>query len=56
MNTKNMNKGMSASYMPFLVILLGLLLLGRFPEMVGGLFIVLGIVMLIERKWPEKWG
>ena len=44
--------------MPLLVIVLGLLLLGLLGQLgiyVGGLCIVLGIVMLIERKWPEKW-
>ena len=55
MNTKNMNKGLSASYMPFLVIILGLLLLGPFGIYPGGLCIVLGIVMLIEGIWPEKF-
>ena len=50
-----MKKGFLNIIMPLLVIVLGLLLLQLFGIYVGGLCIVFGIVMLIERKWPEKW-
>lgn len=41
---------------PFLLILLGLLLLlfGGQAAVAGGC-ILIGIVMLVERVWPEKW-
>ena len=41
---------------PYLLILLGLLILliiGVAP--VAGVCILLGIVMIIESIWPEKW-
>ena len=42
--------------MPWLLIMLGFCLLDRLPLMSGLVFMNLGIVILIERKWPEKWG
>ena len=41
---------------PFLLILLGLIILfmTQFTP-VAGICFLLGIVMIIERTWPEKW-
>lgn len=44
-------------FLPILLILLGLYLLlwmGQAP--VAGVCMVIGIVMILERIWPEKWG
>jgi len=42
---------------PFLLVIFGLLLLFVLQQAeVAGIFILIGIVMLIERKWPEEWG
>jgi len=42
---------------PYLLILLGILLLlfGGQPIPAGVCFLI-GIVMVLERIWPEKWG
>lgn len=43
-------------FYPYLLILFGLLILffiGLAP--VAGVCLLLGIVMIIERKWPEDW-
>jgi len=41
---------------PYLIILLGLLLLFWFNQVIpAGVFLLLGIVMIIESIWPEKW-
>lgn len=42
--------------MPWLLIVSGFFSLNVLPYMAGLAFMVLGIVMLIERRWPEKWG
>lgn len=42
--------------LPWLLILFGILALDKFKGFVSVPLIVLGIVILIERKWPEKWG
>ena len=41
--------------MPFLLIVFGFFTLGMFQDYVAGACMVIGIVMLIERIWPEKW-
>lgn len=41
---------------PWIMILFGFYSLNILPYMAGLAFMVLGIVMLIERRWPEKWG
>lgn len=41
---------------PWLLIVFGFYSLNILPYMAGLAFIILGIVMMIERRWPEKWG
>lgn len=42
---------------PFLVIIFGLFLLFFMDKpMPAGVCILIGVVMIIERIWPEKWG
>ncbi len=42
---------------PFLVILFGLFLLFFMDlPMPAGVCILIGVVMIFERIWPEKWG
>ena len=41
--------------MPFFFFVFGFLTLNMFQGYVGGAYIVIGIVMLMERIWPEKW-
>ena len=41
---------------PWLLIVFGFLSLSRIPAMIGWLIILLGIVILIERKKKKKWG
>lgn len=41
---------------PFLLIIIGLLVLFlKNSAILAGLLILLGIVMIIEILWPEKW-
>lgn len=42
--------------LPLLLILFGFLTLDMFQGYVGLACMLIGIVMLIERVWPEKWG
>ena len=42
--------------MPWLLIVFGFLTLNMFQGYLSVVLIVIGIVMLIERRWPEKWG
>ncbi len=41
---------------PWLLIIFGFLSLGALPAMMGWGIMLIGIVMIIERRWPEKWG
>ena len=41
--------------LPWLLILAGLYVLNILPVFIGGGLIILGIVMLVERRWPEQW-
>lgn len=41
--------------MPVLLIVFGFLTLDMFQGYVAIAFMVIGIVMIIERIWPEKW-
>jgi hypothetical protein len=42
---------------PYIIILLGLFLLFFLKQAeIAGVFLLVGIVMAIERIWPEKWG
>lgn len=40
---------------PYLIILLGLLLLFFNQPYLSGACIILGIVMILEKIWPETW-
>ena len=42
--------------MPWLLIVFGFLTLDIFQGFVAIPCMVIGIVMLFERRWPEKWG
>lgn len=42
--------------LPYLLILLGLLILFVIEQpIVSGVVLLLGIVMVLESIWPEKW-
>ena len=41
---------------PWLLIVFGFLTLNMFPGYLALACMVIGIVILIERVWPEKWG
>ena len=41
--------------MPWLLIVFGFFTLNMFQGFVAITCMVIGIVMLIERVWPEKW-
>lgn len=41
--------------LPWLLIIFGFLTLNMFQGYLAFAFLVIGITMLIERKWPEKW-
>lgn len=41
---------------PYILIIIGLLLLFFINNALPvGVCVLLGLIMLIERKWPEKW-
>lgn len=42
--------------MPLLLIVFGFLTLDMFQGYLALACMVIGIVMIIERIWPEKWG
>lgn len=42
-------------FMPWILIICGLYVLDIFPAIVSGVMILLGITMIFERIWPEKW-
>ena len=42
--------------LPWIMFLIGFYLLSKFNGLVSGALFVIGIMMLIERRWPEKWG
>lgn len=41
---------------PWIMILFGFITINMFHGFIAITSMVIGIVMLIERKWPEKWG
>ena len=49
------NRGLLMKVLPWLLIVLGFLTLNMFQGFVAITCMVIGIVMLIERVWPEKW-
>ena len=42
--------------MPWLLIVFGFFTLNQFQGIISVFCLVIGIVMLIEHRWPEKWG
>lgn len=52
-----MNKrGRLTKVMPWMLIVFGILNLNMFQGYLALTCMVIGIVMLIERIWPEQWG
>ena len=47
--------GLLMKVMPLLLIVFGFLTLDMFQGFIALPFMAIGIVMIIERKWPEKW-
>ncbi len=43
---------------PYLILFIGLFILFMIPKFAyaSGVLLLVGIVMQIERIWPEKWG
>lgn len=46
---------MNKTRIQLLLILVGLLLLLFNKPIIACVLLLLGIVMIIEKKWPEKW-
>ena len=42
--------------LPWLLIVFGFLSLAKIPAIAGFVCMFFGIIMLILRRWPEKWG
>ena len=42
--------------LPWLLIVFGFLTLNMFQGFIAITCLVIGVVMQIERVWPEKWG
>ena len=49
------NNGVLIKALPWLLIVFGFLTLNMFQGYIAIASMVIGIVMLIERRWPEKW-
>jgi len=50
-------KSLFLKSIPYLLILLGLFFLFKMNMPIpAGVCLLLGIVMILERIWPEKWG
>ncbi len=49
-----MSNSILMAVMPWLLIVLGFLSLSILPPIVAGSCMLVGLVMLIERIWPEK--
>ena len=47
---------MMKKVMPFLLIVFGFLTLDMFQGVIAITCMVIGIVIILEHKWPEKWG
>ena len=47
---------MKMKLLPWIIIIFGFLTLSIFQGVISVACFVVGIVMLIERRWPEKWG
>lgn len=50
-----MKKSLLIMTMPWLLIVFGFLTLNMFQGYIALTCLTIGIVLLIERKWPEKW-
>ena len=48
-------QGFLMKVLPFILIVFGFLTLDMFQGYVALASMIIGIVMLIERVWPEKW-
>lgn len=48
-------RSLTMKVLPFLLIVFGFLILDMFQGCVALTFMVIGITMMIERVWPEKW-
>lgn len=48
-------RGLLMKAMPWLLIFFGFLTLNMFQGFVAIPCMVIGIVIFLERKWPEKW-
>ena len=51
-----MNKEMKMRLLPWLLIMFGFFTLNMFQGYISLICMIIGIVMLLERIWPEKWG
>ena len=49
------NRGLLMKVLPWLLVVLGFLTLNMFQGYLALACMVIGIVILIERVWPEKW-
>lgn len=49
------NRSFLMTALPWLLIVMGFFTLNMLQGFVAIPCMVIGIVMLIERKWPEKW-
>ena len=52
----NMSKEMKMRLLPWVLLFGGFLSLSILPPVVGGFCMIIGFVMLIDRRWPEQWG
>ena len=50
------NRSLLMKAMPWLLIVFGFFTLNMFQGYLALACMVIGIVMKIERVWPEKWG
>lgn len=50
------NRSFLMKALPWIIIAFSFLSLNKLPPALGWAGIIIGVVMLIERKWPEKWG
>ncbi len=48
--------GLLMKAMPLLLIIIGFFTLDMFQGFIALTCMVIGIVMIIERIWPERWG
>lgn len=51
-----MDRSIKMKALPWLLIVIGFLTLNMFQGYLALACMVIGIVILIERVWPENWG